>query len=490
MESMAKMAPKNGIFSGHRSRKPWLFAVLSALTVLAVEQAIEVFQKRSIMEHERSHLVDEISRLRARLEGVINGNLLLTRGLNAVIAAQPDIDQAGFARIARGLVDERHALRNIAGAPGMVISLMYPIEGNEAAIGLDYRTHPTQRDTAMRAVGSRNTVIAGPLPLVQGGVGIISREPVFLSPDEQGGSPRLWGLISAVIDADRLYQLAGLPKSGKTPHLEVAIRGGNGGGAHGDVFYGDPAVFSKSPITTMVSLPTGSWQIGGVPIGGWGQHSHDLVLTRVIGLGIALGFAWMVYLLSRDIVQRRHAEERLRTSTERLQTAESIAHMGNWEYRVADGRILWSDEMYRIFGLQPQEERIDYEWLHTRVHPDDRTALDNYFAVMLKSCPGQDIPEFRFRIQRLDDEQRLLSVWVRVDYGKDGKSTRLFGTVQDITETQRMHEDLRARYEELTRWQGVMLGREDRIQELKREVNRLLRDQEQPARYPSQRQES
>jgi len=483
---MDRLVTPDGPVLRPRSWRPWLFAAFAGALAITAEQIIEHFEKRSLLEHEKSHVLNGLSQLRARLEGVINGNLLMTRGLTAVIAAQPDIGQDGFGRIARNLVDSRHALRNIAGAPDLVLSLIYPIEGNEAAIGLDYRTHPTQRDAALRAIESRDTVIAGPLNLTQGGIGIVAREPVFLEPSKEGTAPPLWGLVSAVIDVDELYRLAGLSSPGRYSDLAVAIRGKDGKGPQGETFFGDPALFSQDPVTIMVSLPGGTWQIAALPADGWGQHDHDLELIRAAGFAITLIIAVMAYLLARDITERRRAEEELRASAERLEAAEGIAHIGNWEYRVVDKSIHWSDEAYRIFGLAPQQKTIDYDWLRSRVHADDRTAHDEYQQRMLSSRPGDTIPEYRYRILRMDGEQRLLSVWVKVDYDDLQKPSRLFGTLQDITETHQMQHDLQARLEELTRWQGVMLGREERIQELKWEINQILSDEGKPARYPSQ----
>ena len=112
--------------------------------VLLAEQVIEHLERGAAVARERATVQETLSTLRARLEGIINANRLLVHGLNAVIASQPDLGQAGFERIARGLVDERNTLRHIAGAPGLVVSLLYPRAGNEAALGLDYRTHPIQ----------------------------------------------------------------------------------------------------------------------------------------------------------------------------------------------------------------------------------------------------------------------------------------------------------------------------------------------------------
>lgn len=470
--------------------KPWLFAALTAVLVIVGEQTLESLEKRSLLEHEKFHLVIELSKLRARVEGVINSNLLLIHGLTAVIAAQPDIDQAGFERIARGLVDERHALRNIAGAPDMVISMIYPVEDNQAALGLDFRTHLTQRGTAMRAVENGATVIAGPLELVQGGTAIIAREPVFLEPKSEGDSPQLWGLVSAVIDVDRLYHLAGLSDASDDSGLIIAIRGRDGTGARGEAFFGDPTVFARDPVTTMITLPGGSWQIAALPTQGWGHYRHELTHVRVLGLLIGLVLALMAYRLTRDIIERRRAEDELRASNDYLEAAESIAHIGNWEHRLADARILLSNESYRIFGLEPDSRTIDAEWLKSRVHPDDHDRYDEYLQQLIDGRPGQAIPEFRYRILRMDGEQRLLSIQVRIDFDGQLKPLRFFGTVQDVTESQQMQHDLQARLQELTRWQGVMLGREDRIQDLKQEVNSLLADQGMPIRYPSQADKS
>ncbi|MFN2338679.1 MAG: hypothetical protein ABR544_06870, partial [Gammaproteobacteria bacterium] len=84
------------------SKKPWLFTLLVALLVFLAEQLIEHYQKRAALEAEQTSVLNQLSTLRARLEGVVNANMLLIHGLTAVIAAEPDMDQEGFARIARG----------------------------------------------------------------------------------------------------------------------------------------------------------------------------------------------------------------------------------------------------------------------------------------------------------------------------------------------------------------------------------------------------
>ena len=273
------------------------FALLAALLVFSGEQVIEHFARQRLLEQEKNAVLDSLSTLRARLEGMVNANLFLVHGLTAVIAARPDMEQSEFAAIARNLVDDRHALRNIAAAPGMVIRLMYPMAGNEAALGLDYRTHPEQKGAALRARDSGHSVLAGPVRLRQGGIGFIAREPVFLPPEQPGGERRFWGLVSAVIEANTLYDKAGLRDPAST--LRLAVRGANGGGASGPVFFGDADVFDARPVTLTVPLPGGAWQIAAIPANGWGVTAGNINLIRLMGLLAALAAAVMAYRLAR-----------------------------------------------------------------------------------------------------------------------------------------------------------------------------------------------
>jgi len=277
-------------------KRPWMAALLAMLLALTVEQVIEHFARDLAHAQERVSVAENLSVLCARLEGVIGSNLLLVNGLTAVISAHPEIDQAEFSRIVRGMVDQRHALRNIAGAPDMVISLMYPLSGNEAAIGLDFRTHPTQSATALRAESTGEPVVAGPLKLQQGGTAIIVRAPVFIPASKPSEKPRFWGLVSAVLDIDKLYRLASLDNPNSK--IRLAIRGRDGLGAQGAVFYGDAGIFGQDPVRKDVVVPGGSWQVAAVPISGWGQVSEGMWLIRLLGGLATLMAGVMAYRLA------------------------------------------------------------------------------------------------------------------------------------------------------------------------------------------------
>jgi PAS domain S-box-containing protein len=154
-----------------------------------------------------------------------------------------------------------------------------------------------------------------------------------------------------------------------------------------------------------------------------------------------------------DITERKRADDErealsrsLQESKARLEEAQSVAHVGYWDWDLETGEIIWSDETYRIFGFKPQECPMDIETVSGLIHPDDREAL--YSTVDEEVAVGVH-PVHQHRIVRPSGEVRTVQsitskLWKTTDVGpEDGISrehNRLFGTVQDITELKQAEE--------------------------------------------------
>ncbi|WP_326539535.1 response regulator [Pseudorhodoferax sp.] len=286
---------------------------LLALLLAGIGVFIDRMDAERHLQVQRSELQGRLAELSDRLNNLLISDLQLVRGLVSVINLDPALGQARFEQAVRPLLDGRTQLRNIGAAPDMVIRMMVPIEGNEAAIGLDYRKVPAQIEAAERARVTRQVVLAGPVPLVQGGHGLIARLPVYLEGD------RFWGLVSAVIDSDRLFQQAGLTDL-KLP-FELAIRGADAAGADGRVFFGDAALFERRPVLADVQLPHGSWRLAAVPRGGWSAHAPGQWRLRVLYAGVALLVLLLFHLLGRALREASQARERAEAAQAQLGTA-------------------------------------------------------------------------------------------------------------------------------------------------------------------------
>jgi len=139
--------------------------------------------------------------------------------------------------------------------------------------------------------------------------------------------------------------------------------------------------------------------------------------------------------------RRIQTELNLRKSETLLSRSQSIGHVGSWEYDVDRNRLVWSDEVYRIFGLRPQEFTATYEAFLDFVHPDDRASVDAAYQESIKE--GRNSYQIEHRIiRRNTGEVRI--VHEKCEHLKD--ASRLFvrsiGMVQDITERKRAEEDL------------------------------------------------
>ncbi|MGO9952999.1 MAG: PAS domain-containing protein [Dissulfurispiraceae bacterium] len=147
--------------------------------------------------------------------------------------------------------------------------------------------------------------------------------------------------------------------------------------------------------------------------------------------------------LRQEVGERRRVEDRLRQSEMRMERAQEIAHLGSWELDLVSNHLSWSDEVYRIFGLQPQEFGATYEAFLDRVHPDDRAAVDSAYSGSLRE--GRDSYEIEHRVLRKSDgEIRIVHEKCEHFRNESGTIIRSIGMVHDITERKLAEESLRS----------------------------------------------
>jgi len=313
---------------------PYGAAIASAAVVLVLTGICDRAVQARFEEQQYRQVLDQLSTVRATLEGAMNQRLSVAEGLAAYASTYPNLTQADFTEIARVLVDQKEGIKTVAFSQGTILSYYYPLEGNEAAIGTDLMAVPEQRALVKKAIETRQTLVAGPVNLVQGGVAFISRTPVFLTPtDAEPNSGEFLGLAFVVIAEERLLQDAGLLEPSS---LDYALRGKDGLGAAGEVFFGNPDLFEQEPVTLSVILPNGSWQLAALPKEGWRQSFPFRHWFHLASLGVATltgSFAFLLVCeparLRQEINERIKIENALRQSEKNLQAAKESADKAN-----------------------------------------------------------------------------------------------------------------------------------------------------------------
>ncbi len=178
-------------------------------------------------------------------------------------------------------------------------------------------------------------------------------------------------------------------------------------------------------------------------------------------------------LMLSDITDRKKAEIKLRASESSLARSQEVGHIGSWHFDVAAQQMVWSDELYRVLGLSPDKHSATYETFFEIVHPDDMAPAQESFKDFFMG--NRDSFEYVHRIIRKDTaEVRYVHERCVHERDADGMVIRSIGTIQDITERKQAEEKTAEHLRELEQWYRVTLNREDRVLELKAEVNTLL----------------
>lgn len=142
-----------------------------------------------------------------------------------------------------------------------------------------------------------------------------------------------------------------------------------------------------------------------------------------------------------DVTELCHIESELTRKEDLLNRSEAIAHVGTWEYNLADDRLTWSDEVYRICGLTPDEDQPDYNDFLKLVHPDDRDMADQAYQESINN--NQDHYEIEHRIiQKHTGEIRYVLEKCEHQRNREGAIIRSVGMIQDITDSKLIHEAL------------------------------------------------
>ncbi len=203
-------------------------------------------------------------------------------------------------------------------SPGGVIRRVAPLAGNEKSIGFNQLTDPKQGREARMARDTGKLTLAGPLKLVQGGLGAVGRLPIYL--DDANGKPVFWGLTYAVIrfpEALNNARLNQLPENGIAYSLwrtnpDTGVR----------EVIASSTVAPESPEERTLAVPNGQWTLSVAPVNGWGDPA-GLAIKVFLGLIFSLTLAYVSKLLTKLRAHEQGREVLIEQRTKEIADSQS-----------------------------------------------------------------------------------------------------------------------------------------------------------------------
>ena len=277
------------------SRKPWPPLVVAGLVFLlsAAAAAILLWQAQNnwrVAEREQASrlALSHSLVLQRNVERMVSSNYAL-----AAMVRQGNGSIANFDAAAGQLLLTNQRLLALSISPGGVVQSVVPRQGNEKLLGFDQFNDPGQRNEAIFTRDTGRLTLAGPIKLAQGGLGVVSRLPVFL--EDAPGQRWFWGFTNVAIRlADLLngVALSDLPARGYNYELWRL----QADSAKKQVIAASSPVPLVQPVRQSLEVPNGAWNLDIAPLGGW----HD---PAWFGMGVAaavvasLLLAWLARLL-------------------------------------------------------------------------------------------------------------------------------------------------------------------------------------------------
>ncbi|MBF0181202.1 MAG: PAS domain S-box protein [Magnetococcales bacterium] len=325
-----------------------LAATLCLLTLLWSVDAAER-EKYQLQNHKQMR--DIVGAVRANLEASINRRIHLLQGLSAFVIANPHFDENEFQAFVRELGSGLDGVRSLQLAPKAVVTHIHPLQGNEAAKGHDLLNDPQRHDAVQKAIDAKKLILAGPVELRQGGKALIGRLPIFLNDAKDGTS--FWGLAIMVIDFTPLLQESRL--FDPSPYMEIALRGKDGLGARGALFFGPESAFQDDAVTQEITLPNGSWQVAARPRHGWPTDWPGRALFLALGGVLSLLVGVAIHHLIRKPQRLQQAldegELQLRALSTAIRSVATAVVITN-----RDGVIEWVNPAFsEETGYTPEE---------------------------------------------------------------------------------------------------------------------------------------
>lgn len=276
---------------------PYLAGAVVFITIFMISEWLVHMDEQIHDDQYYARVNGKLDHFSHQLQKAIDSNLLIMEAMESLLLLNSDISETDFELLASRFLSTRPSIQQAQLSPNAVVKFIYPNQHKQTLIGLDLRSISSQRKTIEHSIQSQTMIMAGPVKLIQGGIGLIARKPLFIETNEK---PAFWGFLTLIIDTDALFDEAGVvPKDNLT---QFSVRGTNAEGEDGGIFFGVHKVFNNDFVSTLIDVPGGEWEMAASIDKNHQLHEKSHSLLSIWGLlassafGLLTGFCCLLWI--------------------------------------------------------------------------------------------------------------------------------------------------------------------------------------------------
>ena len=313
--------------------------VIIILMYVSTEYNISQSHKQSL----RYEALQIAQNLNTSLGHFLNNDVILVKNLAAYISINPDLDEHEFLAFCTEIFAQGESLISLAAAPDLIIKMIYPVSGNEPAMGMNYRQVPSQKALVFKALEERKTVFSNPMRIIQGGRGVFIRQAVFLANKDQP-----WGVATATVDIDKVFEKSGVFDIASRFNLVIESTTENN---ERYIIYGNPYyIKNKAALNIPMNIIDNQWQLYISPIDGWSLSDTRLWLLRLM----AAVFIIVWFFRVRFLLKRKHArisiQEQVNAHETLLHEVGAVAKIAAWRINEQGEILQWTAKGNDVLG--------------------------------------------------------------------------------------------------------------------------------------------
>ena len=427
-------------------KKPVVAGFLSFIILLFITQYV-AYQKYLINTNEKQKEINsQVNLIKEKLQTLIQFSYSATKTLQYIV--EKNGIPSDFDSIANDLIVRNKYFDVVELVDGNgIITHVYPLKDNQV-LGFNILTSSTASSGALATIKRKDFFIAGPVHLKQGGVGIISRQPIFIEGKFAGFSAVVTKLstflndlnINTSNDNRFFYQLS-----------RVNLETGK------EEFFLENDVSSFKEFAIPIKMAFGEWKLYVVP-----AKSHvfnSAIWFALLGLMVSILGGWVVWFFAGQpmrlnkqinikLIEQESqlkliyetTQEEIKKSESNLNKAQQIANLGSWELDVELNKLNWSNEMFRIFEKDPKKFEVSREAFLDAIHPEDREMVINTCENSVKNKKPYQLT---YRLKFEKDRIKYVNEQCETVYDENQKPKKSFGTIQDVTDRKEAEEILK-----------------------------------------------